>query len=49
LVKLGGDVEAMVVNQPTHDETFIVERLKHWEIFSLKLSAKYGVLGSEEF
>ena len=49
LVKLGGDVEAMVVNQPTNDETFIVERLKHWEIYSLKLSSKYGVLGSEDF
>ena len=31
------------------DDVFVIAMLKHWEIYTLGLSKKYGLVGSEEF
>lgn len=45
-LKVVPDVE---VTSPVPNGTYVAEKLREWEIYSLKLSAEHGVFGNEEF
>ncbi len=48
LIKLKA-IDSLVLLSPTKDDDLVIKKLKEWEIYSLLVSKKHSLIGSDEF